>query len=49
MLGVQSDLKLSVCISPDALHFVASCIDLLSIESIANLCLKFLLLLVYAL
>lgn len=49
MLGVQSDLKLSVCISPDALYFVASCIDLLSIEPIANLCLRFPLLFVCAL
>lgn len=40
MLGVQSDLKLAVCISPDALHFVTSGIDLLSTESIDNLGLR---------
>lgn len=40
MLGVQSDLKLAVCISPDALHFTTSRIDLPGTESIDNLGLR---------
>lgn len=41
MLGVQSDLKLAVCISTNSLHFTTSGIDLPSTKSIDNLGLRF--------